>query len=50
TGDVIFQLNGQQVTSIENLRRMLSSLPPGAPVVLQVQRDDRLQYLSFTLD
>ncbi|MBV8829626.1 MAG: trypsin-like peptidase domain-containing protein [Acidobacteriaceae bacterium] len=50
TGDVIFQLNGQQVTSIENLRRMLSSLPPGAPVVLQIQRDDRLQYLSFTLD
>jgi S1-C subfamily serine protease len=50
TGDVIFQVNGQQVTTLDNLRGALTSLPSGTPVVLQIQRDDKLQYLAFTLD
>jgi len=28
----------------------LQVLPPGAPVVLQIQRDQRLLFLAFTLD
>jgi serine protease Do len=50
TGDVIRQLNGQQVTTLDGLRGALKALPPGAPVVLQIQRDTKLQYITFTLD
>lgn len=50
TGDVIFQINGQQVTTLEKLRGDLAALHPGSPVALQIQRDNRLQYLVFTLD
>jgi serine protease Do len=50
TGDVIRQLNGQPMTTLDKLRGALKALPPGAPVVLQIQRDTRLQYLNFTLD
>jgi S1-C subfamily serine protease len=50
TGDIIFQMNGQPVTTLDQLRGALTALPPGAPVVLQIQRDDKLRYLAFTLD
>ena len=49
-GDVIRTLNGKQMTSLEMLRSNLRSLVPGAPVTLQIQRDGRLMYVSFTLD
>ena len=48
--DVIRTLNGQPMTTLDRLRSTLSALQPGAPVVLQVQRDQRLLYLAFTLD
>jgi serine protease Do len=50
TGDVIRTLNGQPMTTVERLRAALQSLPPGAPVVLQIQRDQRLLLVAFTLD
>jgi serine protease Do len=50
TGDVIRQLNGQPMTTLDTLRAALKALPPGAPVVLQIQRDAKLQFLTFTLD
>ena len=50
TGDVIVQMNGQQVTTLDKLRAALAALPSGAPVVLQIQREDKLQYLAFTLE
>jgi serine protease Do len=50
TGDVIYKVNGHQVTTVEGLRGALTSLPNGAPVVLQIQRDDKLEFLAFTLD
>lgn len=50
TGDVVRQLNGQQVTTLEGLRNALKALPSGSPVVLQIQRDTKLQYVTFTLD
>ena len=50
TGDVIRQLNGQRMTTLDGLRAALKTLSPGAPVVLQIQRDSRLQFLAFTLE
>src|SRR5713226_3233534 len=50
TGDVIRTLNGRPMTTLERLRAALQSLPPGASVVLQIQRDQRLLFVAFTLD
>jgi serine protease Do len=49
-GDVIRTLNGQQVTTLDGLRAALKALPPSSPVVLQIQRDQGLQFIAFTLD
>src|SRR5258706_909677 len=49
-GDVIRTLNGQPMTTLNRLRSALKALPPGAPVTLQIQRDQKLLFLSFTLD
>jgi serine protease Do len=49
-GDVIRTLNGQPMTTLERLRAALKSLPPGAPVVLQIQREQRLLFVAFTLE
>lgn len=50
TGDVIRTLNGEPMTTLDRLRNTLKNLPPGAPVVLQIQRDQKLMYVAFTLD
>jgi serine protease Do len=50
TGDVIRTLNGERMTTLDLLRSALKSLPPGAPVALQIQREQRLLFISFTLD
>jgi serine protease Do len=50
TGDVIRTLNGEPMTTLERLRNALKNLPPGAAVVLQIQRDQKLMYVAFTLD
>jgi serine protease Do len=50
TGDVIRTLNGQPMTTLDRLRATLKALPPGAPVALQIQRDQKLLFLAFTLD
>ena len=49
-GDIIRTLNGQPMTTLDRLRAALNSLQPGAPIVLQVQREQRLLFLAFTLD
>src|SRR5205807_248058 len=49
-GDVIRTLNGQPMTTLDRLRSALKALPPGAPVVLQIQRDQKLLFISFALD
>jgi len=49
-GDVIRTLNGQPMTTLERLRAALKALQPGAPVALQIQRDQRLLFVAFTLD
>ena len=49
-GDVIRSVNGKEMTTLDGLRSTLRALQPGAPVTLQIQRDGRLMYVSFTLD
>ena len=49
-GDVVVGLNGARVDSAQGLRRALGELQPGAPVVLQAERDSRYFYLSFQLE
>jgi serine protease Do len=49
-GDVIRMLNGRPMTTLDRLRNVLKALPPGAPVALQIQRDQKLLFISFTLD
>jgi serine protease Do len=48
--DVIRSVNDRKVATLAQLREVLRALPPGAPVTLQVQRDGRLTYVSFTFD
>lgn len=44
-GDVIHSVNGQPVPDVASLRKKLSEVKPGAPVVLQIERDGQLSYL-----
>jgi S1-C subfamily serine protease len=48
-GDVIYALNKEPVTSVEALKQVLNSLKPADPVVLQVQRDNKLRYVTLSL-
>jgi hypothetical protein len=38
------------MTTLERLRTTLKTLPPGASVAMQIQRDERLLYVSFTTE
>jgi serine protease Do len=48
--DIIRSLNNKPTVSLRGLRELLQALKPGTPVTLQIQRDGRLMYVSFTLD
>jgi serine protease Do len=50
SGDVIRTLNGEPMTTIDKLRTKLKSLPAGSAAVLQIQRDEKLLFISFTLE
>jgi serine protease Do len=47
TGDVIHGLNTTDIASLGGLRDALAKLKAGDPVVLLVERDSSLRYLSF---
>jgi len=48
--DIIRSLNKRPTVSLAGFRDMLESVKPGSPVTLQIQREGRLRYLSFTLE
>ena len=48
--DVIRSLNNRQMTTIQALKDAVRALTPGMPVTLQIQREGRLMYVSFTLE
>jgi serine protease Do len=49
-GDVVRELNGRPMTTLDKLREALKALPSGSPAVLQIQREGRLQFLAFTVN
>jgi serine protease Do len=49
-GDVIHQLNTTSIDSVATLRSAIGALKTGDPVVLQVERDDGLSYVSFEME
>src|SRR5262245_14088646 len=48
TRDIIRSLNNQTVSTLASLRELLQGVKPGTPVTLQIQREGRLMYVSFT--
>jgi serine protease Do len=48
-GDVIYLINQEPITNISDLRTALGALNGGEPVTVQVERNQRLRYLSFEL-
>jgi len=49
-GDVIHALNNQPVALLSALKQMVQELPARAPVVLQIERDGRFQYVGFEIE
>jgi serine protease Do len=49
-GDVIYEVNGRPVTSVQALRAALDALHEDDPLVLQVERDGRLMYLAMEIE
>jgi serine protease Do len=50
TGDVIHAMNGSTIISLEALRAAINQLKLGDAVVLQIERDGKLQYLAFEME
>jgi serine protease Do len=48
--DIIRSVNTRPVLTLANLRELLQAIKPSSPVTLQVQREGRLVYVSFTLE
>jgi S1-C subfamily serine protease len=49
-GDIIHGLNGVPVISLDFLRSKLDAIKPGTPVVLQIERDGDLMYVTLPTD
>jgi len=49
-GDVIHQLNTKPIESVATLRTTMNQLKTGDPVVLQIEREDGLMYVSFEME
>ncbi len=48
--DVIRSINNRRVATLQSLRESVRALKPGTPVTLQIQRDGRLMYVTFTFE
>lgn len=49
-GDVIYSVNTQPVTSVEALRAALDALQETDPLVMQVEREGKLLYVTMTME
>jgi serine protease Do len=49
-GDVIRSVNNRQTATLESAREIARAFKPGTPVTLQIQREGRLMYVTFTVD
>jgi serine protease Do len=50
TGDIIRTLNHSAVQTSAQFETLVRDLRPGDPVVLQVERKGKLQYLAFEME
>ena len=48
--DVIRSVNTRRVQTLDALRESVRSITPGTPVTMQIQREGRLMYVSFTFE
>jgi serine protease Do len=48
--DIIRSINNRRVATLASLQESASALRPGTPVTLQIQRDGKLMYVSFTIE
>jgi serine protease Do len=46
--DVIRSLNNREMWTLQGLKDAVRAVKPGTPVTLQIQREGRLMYVSFT--
>ncbi len=49
-GDIIHGVNGTPVISLDFLRSKLDEIKPGSPMVLQIEREGELMYMTFPTD
>ena len=49
-GDVIYSVNGTAVKSFEALRSAVDGLKPREPAVLQIQREDKLRFVTIEIE
>ena len=49
-GDVIYAINGQEISSLASLRARLAQLQTGDPIVVQVQRRETLRFIAFEIE
>jgi S1-C subfamily serine protease len=49
-GDVLYALNGKAIESVADLNAASAALKPGAPAVLQLERESTLMYLAFRVE
>ena len=47
-GDVIYSVNNVPMATLDALRKMLDGLKPLDPLVMQIERDGRLMYLTLS--
>jgi serine protease Do len=50
TGDIIHAIDRKPLQSISQLQAVVRNLKSGDPVVLQIERDGKLQYLAFEME
>ena len=50
TGDIVRAIDGTPLESISQLQTMVRNFKPGDPVVLQIERNGKLQYLAFEME
>ena len=49
-GDILYTVNRTKLDSVETLKAFMANLKPGDPVVLQVERDGGLNFVSFRFE
>ncbi|HEY6508415.1 MAG TPA: PDZ domain-containing protein, partial [Vicinamibacterales bacterium] len=48
--DIIRSVNNRRVQTLDALRQSVRGVKPGTPVTMQIQREGRLMYVSFTFE